>query len=377
MCPGGFAVPPTDPSGYAAASPPSSSALAARLGLPVAAIELVRSCDVVDLHLDALIPARLWGYDLHARHDAGLLGGRLFGHLDLPRIADIGLTGAMWSITTNPLRSSSARWRTLLDNLAHLRGEVNRTRGRLALVRDLGEYQDARRRGAHAVLVAIQGGNALQAAPDGPASVPDRLLTRVTLVHLTSSVYGTTSSPLALRRNAGLTAAGRVLVERLDAERVFVDLAHLGRRAFWDAVEAHDRSLPLIVTHTGVNGVRPHWRNLDDDQIRAIAATGGVVGILFHEPFLSRKGGPDDGRMVLEHVAHVIDVAGEDAVAIGSDYDGAIVPPVELRDGYGIPRIVAHMLAEGWSHERIVKLLGANFLAAFGRLRPGPAPIVH
>ena len=76
----------------------------------------------------------------------------------------------------------------------------------------------------------------------------------------------------------------------MNARRMFVDLAHIHESAFWDAVTEHDRSQPLIDTHTGVAGVTPHWRNLTDNQVKAIADTGGVVGIIFAEEFLRRIG---------------------------------------------------------------------------------------
>ncbi|MGM0576341.1 MAG: dipeptidase [Myxococcota bacterium] len=349
----------------------SDAALARELGVSEEALALTLDAEVLDLHIDTFIPPRLWGYDPLARHGRGLLRGRFFGHLDLPRMQEAGLTGAMWSITTNPFRPAGSRWRTFLRNLDRLRDLVARSDGAIRIARSHAEYLEARRQGAHACLPAIQGGNALEAAPDGPASIPDRLITRVTLVHLTNSVYGVTSSPLALwRKGGGLTGAGRDMVRRLNAERIFVDLAHVNPRTFWDAVEVHDREQPLIATHTGVDGVRPHWRNLDDDQIRAIADTGGTIGVVFAEQFLARPGGPGDADMIIEHVEHVIDVAGEDAVSLGSDYDGAIVPPRDLRDGRAYPRLVQRMLERGWSEARIRKVLAGNALGALEALRP-------
>ena len=75
--------------------------VAARLGVSEAAVELTRRCEVVDLHLDTFIPMRLFGYDPMRRHGQGILRGRHFGHMDLPRMQDAGLSGGMWSITTN------------------------------------------------------------------------------------------------------------------------------------------------------------------------------------------------------------------------------------------------------------------------------------
>ena len=345
--------------------------VARRLGISEAAVELCRDSDLIDLHIDTFIPPRLWGYDPLVRHRGGPLGRHFFGHLDLFRMADGGLDGAMWSITTNPFRPAKARWRVFEKNLRGLQALVARSKGHLAIATTRAEYEDARSRGAHAVLVAIQGGNALSAAPDGIRSTPPGLITRVTLVHLTNSSLGGTSAPFHyLRRSKGLTAAGQEMVEALNEARVFVDLAHIHETGFWDAVQVHDASQPLIATHTGVDGVRRHWRNLSDAQIKAVADTGGVVGVIFSTAFLRRSGGPRDGRMIVEHMEHVINVGGEGAAAVGSDYDGAISPPFDLAGGDSYPRLVQHMLDAGWSDDRVRRVLGANFLRAFGDLRP-------
>jgi membrane dipeptidase len=347
-----------------------ATALAAALDIPREAAELTLSADLIDLHIDTFIPPRLplIRYDVFKRH-AG--AGRFFGHLDVPRMEAGGLSGAMWSITTNPFRSAASRWRIFQKNLSRFRGMVATSGGRLALVRDATEYAAARSQGQHAIFLSIQGGNALAAAPGYLDALPDHPLVRVTLVHLTNAVFGTTSSPLRLWRGRdGLPKAGRDFIASLNAHRVFVDLAHIHARCFRDAVEAHDKRQPLIATHTGVSGVKPHWRNLDDDQLRAIADTGGVIGVIFASNFLRPRGVADDADLVVRHMEHIVKVAGEDAVAVGSDYDGAIIPPPDLRDGLSYGRLVARMLARGWPEARIRKALGGNFLASLDRLRP-------
>jgi membrane dipeptidase len=354
-------------------TPSSAEELSRALGVSLEAAELVRAADFIDLHLDSFIPPRIFGYDLAKRHGRGLLGGRFFGHLDFPRVLEAGLTGAMWSVTTNPFRSAASRLEVFEANRARLRETIARSGDRFRVVRTHAEYVRARRDGAHACLLAIQGGNALEAAAD-PTSVLGDDVTRVTIVHLTSSVYGATSSPFwRLGGGQRLSREGRELIRALDAARVFVDLAHIHPRAFWDAVEAHDPSLPFVATHTGVAGVCPHWRNLDDRQIRAIADSGGVVGVIFAEQFLAPRGTPRarrDAGLVVDHLAHLIDVGGEDCAAIGSDYDGAIVPPRDLRDGVAYVRVVQRMLDRGFSSARVRKILGGNFLRAFAALRP-------
>ncbi|UJR80686.1 dipeptidase [Sandaracinus amylolyticus] len=336
-------------------------------GVPREAVELAWSCEVIDLHLESFIPPRLWGYDLLARNRLGPLGGRFFGHLDVPRALEGGLTGAMWSIATNIARGASARPALLETNLRDLQRTLERS-GAITAVRTPSEYRAARAQGKHAALLAVQGGNALEGAEENVASIGGGLITRVTLVHLSNSIYGDTSSPLRLRGDRGLTDAGREMVKRLNDAKVLVDLAHVSPKGFWDAVEVHDRAQPLIVTHTGASAVHPMWRNIDDDQIRAVADTGGVVAVIFHHAFLGR--GVRDGRRVIDHLEAILRAGGEEAAAIGSDYDGAIIPPPDLRDGaHAYYRLVSYMLERGWKEDRIRRVLGENFLRSWSRLR--------
>lgn len=345
-----------------------AGAVARAAGVPREAVELAWSCDVVDLHLESFIPPRLWGYDL-LRRNRTLLRGLFFGHCDVPRAIEGGLTGAMWSIATNVARGSRSRAEVLERNVRALRDTLEGS-GRVAIARTHGEYVAARARGLHAALISVQGGNALEGAEDRVATIGgERAITRVTVVHLTSSRYGDTSSPLRLRADRGLTDAGREVVRRLNEARVFVDLAHVSEKGFWDAVEVHDRTQPLIDTHTGASAVHPLWRNLDDRQIRAIADTGGVVGVIFQASFLGPRA--RDGRAVIDHLEAVIRAGGESCAALGSDYDGMIVPPPDLRDAAtAYYRLVAYMLERGWREARIRGVLGANFLRAFAALRP-------
>lgn len=355
---------------------PDDPTLAQRAGVSVEAVQLLRSCDVVDLHVESSIPLRLWGYDLTARHNLGWLGGRFFGHLDFPRALEAGLTGTVWSISTNVLRGERGRLIALQHNVKDLCAAFAATAGAMRPVRNHAEYLAVRKEGAHAAMLAVQGGNAYDVIDGSLAPATDDWITRVTLLHLTNSVYGSTSSPAHRMRSpfrkSKLTARGQSLIERLNAERIFVDLAHIDEQGFWNALDVHDRRQPAIVTHTGVDGVTKHWRNLTDAQIRAVADTGGVVGIMFQTAFLKRKGGPRDGRMAVEHLQHLIDIGGEDVAAIGSDYDGAVVPPPDLREGsLGYVRLVQHMLDAGFSTDLIQKILGANYLRTFKTLRPG------
>jgi membrane dipeptidase len=238
------------------------------------------------------------------------------------------------------------------------------------VVADAGGYGRARAEGRLAVFLAVQGGNALDSADD-VRLLPDGAVLRITLMHLTDSVLGATSSPLGRSRGrGGLTPAGRAMVEALNERRILVDLAHASKRTFSDALAVHDTGFPPVVTHTGVSAVRQSWRNLDDDQIRAVADRGGVVGIMYHRGFLGRPSWRVGAEAIVRHLEHAIAVGGEDVAALGSDWDGLIVTPRDMPTALDLPVLVDRMLARGWDEARIRRVLGTNALRLIAAIRP-------
>jgi membrane dipeptidase len=340
---------------------------ASELGIPKAAIELYRSTDVIDLHIDSFIWQRTLGYDLTKRHRAPRWGA-LLGQVDFPRILEAEISGATWVITTNPLRDAADRARTFEDNLNELERTLQRDSAHFQVVTNAREYDAARAAGKHAAFLGIQGGNALDLSLSEMARLCDGRVLRVTLVHLSSSRIGSTSSPMRLS-DAGLSAFGAQMVELLNERKVLVDLAHISERGFWTACEAHAKDVPFVVTHTGVSGVHRHWRNLDDAQIRAVARSGGVVGIMYHAPFLGDR--PWNGRVdtIARHLEHVWRVAGEDTPALGSDWDGSIITPRDMPTCLELPRLVAALMARNIPERAIQKMLGQNFLRVVREVR--------
>jgi membrane dipeptidase len=338
---------------------------ASSLGISQEAVALFRDADAIDLHIDSFIWRRVFGYDPRREHRGGPLGRRFFGQADFPTARAIGLGGATWVITTNPLRSARGRKRTFEKNRRALLDLLEEAPG-VRHVRSAEELRVARAAGDHGAFIGIQGGNALDESIDALDLLADRSVLRVTLVHLTSSTLGASSAP-GSSRAAGLTDFGRAYVERLNELRVGVDLAHISRKGFFDVLEVHDETQPLFVTHTGVAGVYEHWRNVTDEQLRAVAATGGTVGVMLHAPFLGRR--DVTVRTVVDHLEHVVRTVGEDHASIGTDYDGAITPPKDLPGLWALPRLTQEMLERGWSDTRIRKILGRNALRVIDALR--------
>lgn len=299
---------------------------------------------------------RLFGYDLARRHGAGPLRARYFGQADLPRLRAAGLSTVVLSIATNPARQRGKRTATLLANLERLQ--------RITSDSTSTSTSGSSPR-ALTVHLAVQGANAF-GSPADLRLVPEGALVRVTLMHLTDSRLGATSSPLGRSRGrGGLTAEGRAMVEALNARRILVDLAHASRPTFSDAIDVLDTchaSLPPVVTHTGVCGAHPSWRNLDDRQIRSIGDRGGVIGIMYHRGFLGRPPWTVGAEAIVRHLEHTIAVGGEDVAALGSDWDGMIVTPRDMPTCLELPVLVDRMLSRHWTEDRIRKVLGQNAL---------------
>jgi membrane dipeptidase len=339
------------------------------LGISREAVETYLAADVIDLHIDTFIWTRIFGYDLRRRHGRGIFGARFYGQADLPRLREARVTGGIWSITTNPLRRESRRPRVFKKNLDRLLDIFSTVPEDVAICRTAADYRAAQKAGKHGAFVGIQGGNALD-AEGALAEIDPSLLIKVTLVHLSTSTLGTTSAPMSGSGDGRLTDRGRDYVRKLNQHRVFVDLAHINRQGFFDALEVHDPTQPFMVSHTGIAGVHKHWRNVDDDQLRAVARTGGVVGVMYQSSFLGESYWGGSAGRVVDHLEHIVNVIGDDHAALGSDWDGAIVTPRDMQTCLELPRLVQIMLARGWSAERVHKILGGNFLRALQMLRP-------
>jgi membrane dipeptidase len=341
------------------------------LGISQAAAELWLDAEPIDLHIDTFIWQRLFGYDPRRRHGTGPFGARLLGQADLPRCLEAGLAGAVWIITTQPLRSAAGKQRAFFANLARLERTLAAAEG-VALARTHAEYRAARARGLHAALIGVQGGNALELSLDDLARPELDSVALITLLHMTRSRLGAPALPGPLTRgDQHLTPFGADYVRRLNERRILVDLAHISRTGFWDAIEAHDKSLPLTVSHGACDALHAHFRNLDDAQLRAVADHGGVVGVLLHTDYLAPgRRGATTVEHVVDHLQHIVRTLGEDFAALGSDFDGFIITPRDLKSVLELPRLVDAMLRRGFSERAIRKILAGNFLRVLEALRP-------
>ena len=160
----------------------------------------------------------------------------------------------------------------------------------------------------------------------------------------------------------GLSEAGRELVKTCNRLGIMIDLAHINERGFWNTAEITEA--PLVVTHAGVHAICPATRNLTDKQLDAIGQSGGVIGINFHVGFLRMDGLLEAETPISEIVRHIDYVAqriGVEHVALGSDFDGAIMPS-ELGDAAGMPKLIESLRNKGYDIDALRKVTHENWV---------------
>jgi membrane dipeptidase len=164
----------------------------------------------------------------------------------------------------------------------------------------------------------------------------------------------------------GLTSFGREVVAEMERLGMLVDVSHLSESGFWDVLE--HTSGPLIASHSNVRALCDHPRNLRDEQIRAVAERGGVIGVNFYPVFLRHGETVEDTSIddIVRHTVGLIERAGEDAVGMGSDYDGIPRGPRGAEDPSCYPALADALREAGLSQTQLDKVLWGNFRRVFG-----------
>lgn len=311
---------------------------------------------VFDLHADTPKLMHRLGYDLAARHERRRpRQTSYYGHVDLPRMREGGLAAQVFGLWTFPYpeRGCARSVHAQLDALDRA-VEKNPLEVERCLSGD--DVRRAHRAGRVAALAGIEGGQALEGSLEHLAEFAARGVRTLGLVHFSVNAIASPAYGVGARAERGLSEFGREVIADMNRLGVIVDLAHINRTGFFEALAAS--ADPVLVTHTGVAGVHPHWRNIDDDQLRAVGERGGAVGIIFAPRYLGGR----SVDAVVDHILHVIDVAGEDVPALGSDFDGFVIPPVGLEDASMLPQLTCALAARGLGRLALEKILGQNAL---------------
>lgn len=322
---------------------------------------------VADLHADTT----LWNRSLLAR------GSR--GHVDVPRLIEGGVALQGFTIVTKTPRNMNIErntgetdnitllavaqgwpprtWNDLTERALYQSSRVTeaatRSEGRLSVIRTAADLDAVVARRSQekrmvAAFIGVEGAHALSGRLDNLDRLFEAGVRMMAPTHFFDTEIGGSAHG---ESGGGLTALGREWVARMEAKKMLIDLAHASPATIDDILRIATR--PMVVSHTGVRGTCDNQRNLSDAQLAAISARGGVIGIGVWETAVCGK----DAHAIARAIAHAVNVAGFEHVALGSDFDGAVEAPF---DATGLPQITQAMLDLGLDRTVIEGVMGGN-----------------
>jgi len=352
---------------------------------------------VVDTHNDILSTAIEKGYSF----DQDLTGKT---HSDLQRMKKGGIDVQIFSVWCDGKNQNPFAWaNTEIDTLYVW---VNRNLSKMMIVKTTGELMDAAKEHKLASMIGVEGGHMIENDLSKLDSLFKRGVRYMTLTWNNSTPWATSAMEEThdslLHQPKGLSDFGKQVIRRMNELGMLVDLSHVGEKTFWDAINT--TSKPVIVSHSCVYRLCPVFRNLKDDQIKAIGKNGGVIHLNFYSGYLDsnfekknkafleehkaerdsliKSGKPeffaDDYinnkyrdksnamrppfSLLFDHLDYIVKLIGVDHVGLGSDFDGITSSPQQLNDVTDFPLITKELIKRGYSKKNIKKILGGNFI---------------
>lgn len=322
------------------------------------------------------------------------LEGEGAGHLDLPRMISSGFAGGFFAVyIPSPETADFTDYDAMMDKppydlplpeligaaaaqpvavemLGHLLWMERASGGRFRWCRSAAEIRAAMAEGVVAGILHFEGAEPIGANLDALHLFHAMGLRSLGPVWSRPTIFGhgvPFRYPSTGDTGPGLTEPGKALVRECNALKIMVDLSHLNEAGFWDVAKLSDA--PLVATHSNAYAVTPSSRNLSDRQLNAIRDTGGMAGLNFATGFL-RPDGRKSPDMTLDpvkrHIEHMLKMAGEDCVGIGSDYDGATTPK-DIGGVEGLPVLIGAMREMGLGAALIEKVAHGNWLRLLER----------
>lgn len=357
---------------------------------------------LVDGHADTVSRMLDKGEDLSVRSASG--------HIDLPRMFEGGLDAQFFAAFVEPKYVAERGCvRRVLDMLDTLKRFCAANPDRIGIARSAADVRRLNAAGRKSCILSIEGGHAIEDDLHVLRMFAELGVRSMTLTWNNSNGWadGCGEEP----KNGGLTSFGREVVREMQRIGVLVDISHVHEQTFWAALECARR--PVIASHSCAKAICGHRRNLDDEQLRAVARNGGVVCICYYPAFVSEafrlrtreiheaqeaelarlgQAGASQEEIaaarerhgalertiprppllqVLDHIEHAVRVAGPDHVGLGSDFDGVSSLPEGLEDAAALPRITEGLAARGFGEADLRKILGENVLRVMERCIDG------
>lgn len=358
---------------------------------------------VVDTHNDCLSGQVLEGRDISVLLKQG--------HSDYIRWKKGGLDIQFFSVYTGETpRKKAGFFQDAIDEIDSLQHLVLRHPDQFDFATNYRQAKQKAHRNKVVAMIGVEGGHMIEADFAKLDTLIARGMSYLTLTWNNSNEWATSAmdesgagKPLTQK---GLTLFGKEVVQKLNAAGVMVDLSHVGEQTFYDALAVTTK--PVILTHSSVWALCPVFRNVKDEQIKAVAKNGGVICINFYPAFISKKFvdakkywegpgkdslqkllekrnpgaenvGPNnllaqkqaqemlqqylpDVKDVADHIDYIVRLVGDRYVGIGADYDGIGYVPKGLEDVSTYPHLTAELKRRGYANSSIKRILGGNVL---------------
>jgi membrane dipeptidase len=353
----------------------------------------------VDTHNDVLSTATMAGMDIETD-----LTGKTMS--DLARFKKGGVDVQVFSIFCDDNYGVGTAFKYANREIDSLYAIAARNRDKMEMVTDVAGIMTAVKHHKLAAMMGVEGGHMIEDNIDYLDSFFRRGVRYMTLTWNNSTPWATSAFEESTHAFTvtpyGLTEKGKAIVRHMNQLGMLVDLSHVGEQTFWDAI--HTVSKPVICSHSSVYALCPVFRNLKDDQIRAVGANGGVIQVNFYSGFLDSNYAPRMNRflarhktemdslttakapnyaineflskkypqeadslraplsLLIDHIDYIVKMIGPDHVGIGSDFDGIESPPQQLDDVTTYPLVTRELLKRGYKPADIEKILGGNFI---------------